>query len=155
MSYNCEPGSTITVDELVEYVNNVEGKEGPQGVPGEGISLEGAYPYNTILYISGQAGDCYVTTDDGDVWNVGDGMVCDGLGVGVSHWSNIGPLVGPQGPPGAGVTDCYRLDGSQALEADFRSNGYSFKDAGPATEVNDLTTLGQVEAKFIISKYRH
>ena len=60
---------------------------------------------------------------------------------------------GEEGPPGEGVEDAYLLDGTQEIIAPFAGGAQVFKNAAPAVEANDLTTLKQVEDKLEIGVY--
>ena len=49
--------------------------------------------------------------------------------------------------------DFYKLDGTQPIVAPFAGGNQVFSDASDAVVDNDLTTLGQVEAKFELGNY--
>ncbi|MEM6397079.1 MAG: tail fiber domain-containing protein [Bacteroidota bacterium] len=65
------------------------GPQGPQGDPGTGINLLGTVPTVADLPTTGNPGDLFVVSADGD------GYAWDGM-----MWNNVGPIQGPAGPQG-------------------------------------------------------
>ena len=77
---------------------------GPKGDDGTGVIIKGSDTHANIILKSGAAGDMWITTNSGAGFDVGDGMISDGLGTGASHWTNVGPIKGPQGDQGIAGT---------------------------------------------------
>lgn len=67
-----------------------QGPTGPVGPTGAAIEIQGSVPTAANLPPTANIGDGYITDDTGDLW------VWNGSG----SWTNVGQIVGPQGPAG-------------------------------------------------------
>ena len=98
------------------------GATGPKGDPGTSITLKGSVNSEDDLpSISGPlAGDLYVVLNTGAQYDAGDGALYNGGTAGdLTDWSNVGPIVGPQGSTGAtgiGSTGATGIQGIQGIQ---------------------------------------
>ncbi len=99
------------------------GAKGDDGQDGSGVTIEGTSTYTDILSKSGTAGDMWIASEDdsGSGTEAGDGLVSDGGGTGDTHWTNVGPIRGPQGVQGS--TGATGSEGPQGSKGDTGSTG--------------------------------
>ncbi len=70
------------------------GLHGADGTNGTGVTIKGSETHANILLKTGAAGDMWLDTVSGNGW------VSDGAGSGAAHWTDVGPIKGPQGQTG-------------------------------------------------------
>jgi len=75
------------------------GATGSAGKDGSGVTIKGSDTKAHILAKTGTAGDMWLITDVGP--DSGKGLVSDGNGSGIAHWTDVGSIRGPAGPKGA------------------------------------------------------
>jgi len=74
------------------------GPTGSAGKDGTGVTIKGSDTKANILAKTGVVGDMWIVTDVGA--DKGTGMIPDGNGSGIAHWTNVGHIVGPKGDTG-------------------------------------------------------
>ena len=74
------------------------GATGSAGKDGTGVSVKGSDTEANIQAKTGAAGDMWLITDVGP--KQGQGLVSDGNGSGIAHWTNVGNIAGPKGDTG-------------------------------------------------------
>ena len=99
--------STVAGPKGIQGVQGLRGLQGNQGLRGNngldgkdgtGVTIKGSDSKATILGKSGTAGDMWLITDPGAEF--GHGLVSDGGGSGIAHWTNVGAIRGPRGLKG-------------------------------------------------------
>ena len=95
------------------------GSQGPIGTPGvdgKGVSVKGSDTEANIQAKTGAAGDMWIITDVGP--DLGKGLVSDGNGSGIAHWTDVGHIAGPKGDTGAtGQTGANGSNGADSTVA--------------------------------------
>ena len=82
----------------LQGIQGIKGNDGSDGKDGTGVTIKGSDSKATILGKSGTAGDMWLITDPGAEF--GYGLVSDGGGSGIAHWTNVGAIRGPKGLKG-------------------------------------------------------
>ena len=101
-----------------------QGPAGPQGPAGSGVTIKGSAPKDEIYKKTGTAGDMWLIISAGT--DQGHGLVSDGKGSGVSHWTDVGAIQGPQGPRGtAGQDGQDGKNGVNGIDGQAGSHGLS------------------------------
>ena len=75
-----------------------QGPRGDAGKDGTGVVIKGSDTEANILKKSGKAGDMWLITDKGP--KEGHGLVSNGMGSGITNWTNVGSIAGPKGDRG-------------------------------------------------------